>query len=231
MNEETDLQITIDGPAASGKSTVARQLADRLHAYYIDTGAMYRTLTWCVLEAGIDPRHEPEKIIPVMQESDIQYRLHHGKLALYCHDQPVPDEKIRSREVTANVSHVAKLKDVRDWMLNRQRQSAQLGLIVMEGRDIGTVVFPQARWKFFLTASPEERARRRLLQEGRPMDQATLEQVAREIAERDRIDSMREIAPLRPAPDAQLIDTTGLSIAEVVDELYKRIDGAGGHPE
>ena len=137
-----------------------------------------------------------------------------------------PGSKLRSPEVAAFVSPVAALPVVRDYLKELQRDSVKLGLIVMEGRDIGTVIFPDAKFKFFLTATPEERARRRLAQAGETFDGATLESVARDIAERDRIDSSRAVAPLKPATDAEIVDTSNMTIDEVINYLAGRIKNA-----
>ena len=138
-------------------------------------------------------------------------------------DGEFPGAAIRSPEVAALVSPVATVGCVREYLKNLQRSLAAEGMLVMEGRDIGTVIFPHARWKFFVTATPEERARRRLAQSGEIFSGATLEEVARSIAERDRIDSERTIAPLKPAPDAVTVDTTGMPVEEVVNLMARRV--------
>ncbi len=218
-------QIAIDGPAASGKSTVARHLAQRLNACYVNTGEMYRTLTWVVLQKGLDPQQESARIAALLPNLDIVYKPDRdGRLHLMLDDAPVEPSQIRAPDVTAHVSAVSRIPEVREWMVERQRASSQYGLIVMEGRDIGTVVLPHARHKFFITATPMERARRRLAQAGEVADGATLESVAADIAERDRIDSSREISPLRPADDAVIIDTTELSIEAVIDHVTSLIE-------
>ncbi|OVE82181.1 cytidylate kinase [bacterium M21] len=216
-------QIAIDGPSASGKSTVARLVAERMNAYYVNTGEMYRTLTWVVRNRGIDPTVNPEAVEALLDEIEIRYALVDGSLTLTCDDEVVDLSEVRKPQVTAQVSQVAKIPAVRTWMVARQKQSAELGLVVAEGRDIGTVVFPDAKWKFFVTASPEERARRRLAQDGETSDGATLQEVALQIAERDRIDSTRKVSPLKQADDAVLVDTTGMSIDEVLDFVTSKI--------
>jgi cytidylate kinase len=149
-----------------------------------------------------------------------------GRFVLRLNGRPIPPEELRAPRVTAGVSYVARVPEVREWMAERQRAMAALGDIVMEGRDIGTVIFPEARFKFFLTASAETRARRRLAQAGESEPGATVESVAREIRERDRIDSTRALAPLRPAEDAVTVDTSDLDIDQVVDRLWSRIQEA-----
>lgn len=218
-------QVAIDGPAASGKSTVARLLAGRIGGYYINTGDMYRTITWQVRERGVDPANDAAGVDTLLAQMDLHYRICDGKPLLHLNEQPVPAPQIRAPEVSAMVSQVASLPAVRQWMLDRQRECAALGIVIMEGRDIGTVIFPQAQFKFFVTATPEERARRRLAQPGEVPDGATLESVAQDIARRDYIDSHREIAPLRPAEDAETIVTDGMSAEEVAELLAEKIRG------
>ena len=155
---------------------------------------------------------------------ELRYRIADGVPVLLVNDKPVDRGGIRSPEVARVVSFVARIPAVRDWLRERQRETRVLGTIVMEGRDIGTVIFPEARCKFFLTASPLERARRRLAQAGEVAEGATLEAVAAEIAERDRIDSTRDVAPLRPAEDALFIDTDTLTAAEVADRIAARVE-------
>ena len=139
------------------------------------------------------------------------------------HNGEFPGAKIRAPEVASFVSPVAALPNVRAWLLDKQREFARLGRIVMEGRDIGTVIFPDARYKFFLTATPEERAKRRIAQNGETPDGATVESVAKAIAERDMLDSSRETAPLKKADDAILIDTSGMSIEQVIEQILRHI--------
>ena len=218
--------IAIDGPAASGKSTIAALLAAELHIPYINTGNMYRAITMYALDSGIDLETEcTDKVFsPLLDTLKLDYiQTASGDYELQVNGI-FPGPKLRSPEVAAFVSPVAALSFVRDWLKKLQHDSAKLGLIVMEGRDIGTVIFPDAAFKFFLTATPEERARRRLAQAGETFDGATLESVARDIAERDRIDSSRAVAPLKPAADAEIVDTTSMTIKEVINYLARRVN-------
>ena len=218
--------IAIDGPAASGKSSVALQLAERLHIPYINTGNMYRASTWKILRYQIDVKNSSATTVDKMlQTTDVFYQKNSEDKFELIVDGVLLNEEIRSPEVVSMVSFVAAMPVVRTWLLERQRQMAELGLIVMEGRDIGTVVFPNAEYKFFITATPTIRAQRRLQQSGETFDGATLESVARDIAERDRIDSTRKIAPLRQAEDAHLIDTTELTIEQVVEQIINIVNG------
>lgn len=218
-------QIAIDGPAASGKSTVARLLAERIGGYYVNTGDMYRTLAWAAGCAGIDVQAEPARLAARLGGWNLRYGVAPaGVLQLYFNGEPVRQTDIRAPEVTAQVSHVACIPAVRSWMLERQRECAGLGRIVMEGRDIGTVIFPRARYKFFLTASPLERARRRLAQQSEVSPESDLQRVALEIGERDRIDSTRAVAPLKAAADALILATDGMTQDEVVAWLLKSME-------
>ena len=218
-------QVAIDGPAASGKSTVARLLAKRIGGYYINTGDMYRAVSWVALTQGVDPVANPAGVVKLLADCDLRYRIVDDVPTLFLNNEVVPQEAIRSPEVSAIVSPVAAIPEVREWMLDRQRECKEVGIVIMEGRDIGTVIFPGAKFKFFVTASPMERARRRLAQKGEVAEGATLESVAADIARRDEIDSTRAVAPLRPAEDAVTIMTDGITAEEVADLLATAIRG------
>ncbi len=212
--------IAIDGPAASGKSTVARRLAEKFGIAYVNTGSLYRAVALAARLAGQDlTKLTPEFLNSLCLEyapgPDGAYEL---RL-----DGRFPGGLLRSAECAQGASLVAAQPMVREYLLAVQRSFAGARRIVMEGRDIGTVIFPDARFKFFVTATPEERARRRLAQAGETPDGATLAEVAREIAERDLQDSTRAVAPLRPAPDSEMVDTTGRSIDDVVEWISGRI--------
>ena len=216
--------IAIDGPAASGKSTVAAGLAERLRIPYINTGSMYRAITLAAMRRGVSAANCTEAALaPVLERLQLDYVRNDAGHFVLRMDGHETDAALRSAEVAALVSPVAVLPNVRAWLRERQRALAAAGRLVMEGRDIGTEIFPDARFKFFLTATPEERARRRLAQSGENFDGATLESVAAAIAERDRIDSTRTVAPLRPAADAVLVDSTGLEVDEVVNLLARKV--------
>lgn len=209
------ISIAIDGPAAAGKSTVAKIVAKKLNYIYVDTGAMYRALTFQAIEKGIDLQDE-EGLMNVLQETEITLRPTENGQDVLINERDVTAE-IRNSEVTNHVSIVAKHRLIREEMVRRQKQFASEGGVVMDGRDIGTHVIPSAEVKVFLLASVDERAERRHkenTEKGYPSD---LEQLKKEIAARDKLDSEREVAPLRKAEDAVEIDTTSKSIDEVVD--------------
>ena len=216
------LQIAIDGPAASGKSTVAKLLAARINGLYVNTGEMYRAVAAAAYKLNIDPEKNPQELVKLLPQWTLEYKLDTEKdcLELYFNGKPVDHAFLRSKEVSDIVSQAAAIPEVRDWMLQKQRDCAKLPIIVMEGRDIQTVVLPNATYKFFITASAEERAKRRLNQ-GDFKDGTTLAEVAAQIAMRDQIDSTREIAPLKAADDALTIMTDDMTPDEVVDRMIE----------
>lgn len=218
-------QIAIDGPAASGKSTVAKILAERIHGFYISTGAMFRTLAWQLTEKKLNPKQDPDCIKNLLQHFDLHYVVTpQHTLQLTLNNVDVPDAPLRTPEVAKMASDIATLPEVRTFMKECQQKTADLGIVIMEGRDIGTVIFPQAKYKFFITASPLIRAQRRFAQGEFPPG-ATVESIAQEIAERDKQDENRAIAPLRPAEDAEIIMTDHYSIEEVVQYILNKING------
>lgn len=211
------ISIAIDGPAAAGKSTVAKIVAERFSYIYIDTGAMYRAITYKAQTNGIHLENE-DALIHLLEETKIELFPGPNGQLVFLDGQNISEE-IRSSEVTNSVSFVAKHKLIREEMVRRQQEFAVNGGVVMDGRDIGTFVLPTAEVKVFLLASVEERAWRRHqenLQKGYPSD---FEKLKEEIAARDKIDSEREVAPLRKADDAIEIDTTSLTINDVVDKI------------
>jgi len=213
--------IAIDGPAGAGKSTIAKRLAKELNIACLDTGAMYRAVTLKALQAGIDLSNDDE-LVSLAKKSKIKVLLSSDgqKIILDGHD--VSDE-IRSTEVTSNTKYIANCPGVRKVVVDWQRKIAEGQSIVMEGRDIGTVVFPNADYKFYLDADLNERAHRRLkeLQEkGKPMDE---NQLVQDIAQRDQKDMERETGPLCKADDAIVIDSTKLNIEEVIGKMLQVI--------
>lgn len=217
MNGQGRCVVAVDGPSGSGKSTVSRRLAARLRARYLDTGAMYRAVTWAVLTAGADP-HDAETVAKIAAEIDLEISTDPHRQAVSVDGARV-DREIRTADVTAAVSAVSAVPDVRRVLVARQRELvAAADRIVVEGRDIGTVVAPDADLKVFLTASAVERARRRSTETS-----ADLGATAADLDRRDRLDSTRAVSPLQRAPDAVVLDTTELGIDEVVTRLASRL--------
>jgi cytidylate kinase len=211
------ISIAIDGPAAAGKSTVAKLVAENLSYIYIDTGAMYRALTLKALTKDVNLENAME-LYTLLTQTQIQLVPEKGGQFVYLDGNDVTD-KIRSQEVTNSVSIVSKHQSVREEMVSRQQRLAEGGGVVMDGRDIGTHVLPQAEVKVFLVASVEERAVRRHTENLEKGYSSDLQQLKEEIEKRDKLDSEREVAPLKKASDAKLIDTTALSIEQVVNRI------------
>lgn len=216
------LVIAIDGPAASGKSTTARLVAERLGYIYIDTGAMYRAMTLKVLEKQIDPR-DNDRIAALADHTEIRIQVKGSQMRITLDGKDVTNA-IRSPSVTNAVSAVSALPCVRDVMVREQRRMGDSGGIVVEGRDIGTVVFPRADVKIFMVAEVGRRAQRRrkdLQQQGINVDIGQLE---KEILVRDQKDSQRNISPLKKAVDAFVLDTTELTIEEQVNKILEKVE-------
>jgi len=203
--------VAIDGPAASGKSSVARALARRLGVIYVNTGAMYRAATWLAVRRGVDLR-DPAAIAALPLSRAMEYGVAEGKSTLRVEGED-PEPHLTAPEVNAGVSLVAAVPAVRVELVARQRDYLQRGDLVMEGRDIGSAVFPETPYKFYIDASPEVRARRRAAQGFHD-----------DLAARDRIDSSRAASPLLIAPGAQVIDSSELTIEGVVDEIVSRLN-------
>lgn len=215
--------IAIDGPAGSGKSTVAKLVARKLGLFYIDTGAMYRALALKAHTQGVSP-HDSEKISELAAQTNIAlcYEPKTGCLRVFLDEKDVTEE-IRKPYVTEHVSIVAKIKEIRERMVALQRKLAEGKRSILEGRDTTTVVFPDAYRKFYLDAERAERIHRRYLEMKEKNISIDEAQVEENIEERDRIDSTRAVSPLRRAEDACYIDTTRLSIDEVVDRVIAEI--------
>lgn len=214
------LVIAIDGPAAAGKSTIAKEISKRLNLEYIDTGAMYRALTLKIINSGID-MEDINKIIEIANSTSIKFKNN----SIYL-DDVIVDEEIRKNIVNNHVSNIAKIKEIRETMVIMQREMAQHSNIIMDGRDIGTVVLPYANYKFFLIASVEERARRRYLEiQERGEENISYQKILEEIIVRDTIDSTRDVSPLKKATDAYEIDTTDKSIEETIVEIISIVEG------
>lgn len=206
--------IAIDGPAASGKSSVARQLARRLRIVYVNSGAMYRAVTWFILDRGIDVR-DPDRIAAAIEQARIECDLHDDSSRLFI-DGTDPETHLRDVRVNEGVSLVSSVPRVREILVEKMRSYARQSDVVMEGRDIGSVVFPETPYKFYIDASPEIRSQRRAAQ-GQ----------ADQIAARDRADSSRTASPLTVAPDAHVIDSSDLTIEAVVDRIIEQLQAKG----
>lgn len=205
--------IAIDGPSGAGKSTLARALAQEMGYLYVDTGAIYRTVGLAVQRRGVDPC-DPAAVETVLGQVDISMgHGEDGQQKMYLDGEDV-SQAIREHVISGYASKVAALAPVRDFLLNKQRHMADHHNVIMDGRDIGTVVLPQADVKIFLTAAAEDRARRRYLELLERGQQANLEQILADVVERDRQDMERPIAPLKKAEDATVVDTTGKDLEE-----------------
>ena len=207
--------VAIDGPAGAGKSTVAKLLAEKMSFTYVNTGNLYRAVAWSLKQAGLSV----DEVTPdFLSAISLEYK--DGVLLVNGKD---PGSELRTADIATGASCVSKKDFVRAYLLPVQRDAAEKGWIVMEGRDIGTVIFPDACCKFFLTADLEARAKRRLAQQGEVANNATLEDVIRDIASRDEQDSKREHAPLKAAEDAVWIDSGNMTPDEVVEEMKRVI--------
>jgi len=213
------IQIAIDGPAGAGKSTIAKIVAEQLAFTYIDTGAMYRAVTYKALKEGIQLSDEAS-LEKMLKQTEIRLQPSEEGQLVFLDDHNVSAE-IRSNEVTSNVSQVAAHGKVREILVAMQKSLAVNGGVVMDGRDIGTHVLKDAELKVFMSASVEERAKRRFLENERRGIPSTIEKLVEEIALRDKLDSEREVSPLVQADDAIYLDTTHLSIEEAVDHILK----------
>ncbi len=215
-----NLVIAIDGPAGSGKSTIAKYLAQKLNAVYVDTGAMYRAITFLALRNNIED-NIPE-IINLVNDLEIELKFEFGITRVFVNDEEVTDN-IRTKDVNDKVSDISRIPEVREELVKIQKKLGENQTIVAEGRDTTTVVFPDADFKIFLTADLDVRAERRFkefLEKGTEID---LDSVKSNLAERDRIDSSRKASPLKKAEDAFELDSTSLTIKEELDMLLEKI--------
>lgn len=218
--------ISIDGTAGSGKSTTARLVAQKLGFLYIDTGAMYRAATLIVLTSDVDP-HDKNSVTKLVHDSDISLVNNKGELKVLVNKIDVTKD-IRSPKVTGFVSLISCYRRVREHLVGLQRAMAENNNVVCEGRDIGTVVFPNADIKIYIDCSLEERAKRRLLDLKRAQVSTNLEKVKQELERRDKMDSKREFSPLRIPEGAEIIDTTNLKIEEQVERVLDLIHSLEG---
>ena len=219
MKSEKKIKIAIDGPAASGKSTTARLVADKLHYLYIDSGAMYRAVTLKALRNKIPP-DDFAKVAALAEKIAIRFKQNDSVTEVYMDGEDVSGA-IRTPEVTNSIGPVAANPRVRQILVEKQRILGRQGGVVMDGRDITTVVFPDAELKIYMKASAEERARRRVKELAEKAIPADFEEILQAINDRDRADFSREHGPLKQAPDAIVLDTTRLSIQEQVEKIYQ----------
>lgn len=219
MTSPEGFVVAIDGPAASGKSTTARLAAERLDFLYLDTGAMYRAVTWKALESGVDP-DDAGGLARLVADLRLEMASDRAGSRIFVDGRDVT-ERIREPRISRAVSRVSRVAAVRRAMVDVQRELGRHGSVVVEGRDIGTVVFPSAAVKVYLAASLEERARRRQRELAAAGVDQSVEELAEEILARDELDSRREESPLRQAEDAILLDTTGLSIEQQVEAVVR----------
>jgi cytidylate kinase len=216
--------IAIDGFSSTGKSSISKIIAKKLELIHLDTGALYRGVTWFALQNCLneDGSINTDQLFSSFDQIELEFKNNDGELILFLNHIDI-SKAIRTNEVSDNVSFIAKQKEVRDFLLESQRSLAEKGGIIMDGRDIGTVVLPNADYKFFLTASIDERAKRRYMELLSLGIEANEQQVKENLMIRDKIDSEREIAPLKQAEDAIVIDNTNINKQETIDSILSYI--------
>lgn len=222
-------QIAIDGPVGSGKSTVAKLVAEELSLLYVDTGAMYRGVAWYVKQQGIDWERE-EEVVKILPEIKLEMfrpdedEMDGRNVTVLVNGEDVSWE-IREMEMSEGASVVSQYGEVRKMLVRQQQMMAAGQDVIMEGRDIGTRVLPKARWKIYMDASPDERARRKMEQMASKGEKITLEEARDDVETRDNREMNREIDPLRPAEGAWMLDTSKLSVRQVVDKIVEKVRG------
>ena len=214
--------ITLDGSAATGKSSLAKRLSNNLGYIHIDTGSMYRAATLFALRLDPDRILRPEKLIKYLSEIKIEFKNINREETIFLNNEDVSQE-IRETYVTNEVSNVAKIPELRTYLVNKQKELGKYKGVVMDGRDIGTIVFPDAECKFFLRANVEVRAKRRYLEQLKSGNKQTYKEVLDNIITRDRLDTKRAISPLKKAADAIEIDVSNISLDEVFNKLLNHI--------
>ena len=221
------LSVALDGPAGAGKSTIAKKLSQKFGLLYVDTGALYRAIGKYMLDSGVSPS-DAAQVVPRLCSLKVGLCYQDGQQRVMINGEDVTDS-IRTQEVSSAASQVSAIKEVRDFLFSLQRDLAKENHVMMDGRDIGTVVLPNATVKIFLTATPEDRARRRFLELQEKGDGTSYEEVLRTVIQRDYNDSHRDVAPLRQAEDAILVDTTGetleTSLARLEALIREKLDG------
>lgn len=216
--------VAIDGPAGAGKSTLAKRLAKELNIAYIDTGAMYRACALFAIESGINPKVDSQKLRELLADAELDFRPVKGEQHIFLNDVDVSRE-IREPHISTGASDISALPFVRDLLVEKQREMASGKSVLMDGRDIGTNVFPNAKIKIFLTAKAEERAKRRFIELQEKGDSVSYETVLSDMIARDENDKNRAYAPLKQAEDAWLCDTTELTFEESFQKLLTYIQG------
>ena len=215
--------IAIDGPSAPGKSSVSKGVAAELGFIYVDSGALYRGVTWQAIRKGVDPR-DAAAVLEAMHDADWDFFVKDGT-AIFSVDGDVPVQELREKEVREAVAGVAAIPEVRKFVVESLQSLENFGSLVMEGRDIGTVVFPDSPYKFYLDADPEERAMRRYRELVAAGEDEKAHEVMESLKKRDRIDATRKTDPLVVAPGAQVIDSTAMSLEEVIQTVVAAVKG------
>ena len=221
------IHIAIDGPAGAGKSTIARALAAQIGFIYVDTGALYRTVGLFMLRAGVDPA-DAEAVVPRLDGVQIALTFSEGEQHVLLSGEDV-SEAIRTPEVSMAASAVSAIPAVRAFLLSLQKELAAANNVIMDGRDIGTVIMPDAQLKIFLTASPQARAQRRFAQLQEKGEAVSYDEVLRDIQKRDEQDMTRAAAPLKPAPDARLVDTSNCTLDESIARVRELVRDVLGY--
>ncbi len=224
LNNEV-IVVAIDGPSASGKSTVAHLVADRLGFNYVDSGSFYRGITWKALREGLDTADQ-EQVIALINRMDMQC-ICRERVVTFTIDGEEPGDQIRSQPVQEHVSDIAAVSEVRTFLVGMLRDTARFGHLAMEGRDIGTVVFPDSMYKYYLDADPEERARRRFNELTAESGYEDVNAVLDSLTRRDRKDTTRKAAPLQIALGAEVIDSTSMTAEDVAEHIIARLKSAG----
>lgn len=217
------INIAIDGPAGAGKSTIAKMVSAELGYIYVDTGALYRTIALYIMENNISDNDIPEKI----NKADVSLKFIDGTQRVFLGDRDVSG-LIRTPQISMEASRTSAIPAVREYLFDTQQKIAKENNVIMDGRDIGTVVLPDAQVKIFLTATPEERANRRYRELSEKPDCPSYEDILKDIIERDHNDMSRPVAPLKQADDAVLVDTTNLTLEQSVEEIIKIINEKTG---